>query len=114
MSEEVKNAGLIVSRAMVTSFVINGLMGLIMLMTLMFCMPNVLSALQDFTTYPFLYVLRSSMFTEAVNGITLIVLLLITAGSIDGTASASRQAWALARDRSLPFSQWIAHVGQYS
>ncbi len=113
MSEEVKDAGLVVPRAMVTSFVINGSMGLIMMVTLMFCMPNVLSALEDSTTYPFLYVLRSSMSTGAVNGITLVVLLLITAGSIDGMASASRQAWALARDRGLPFSQWIAHVGQY-
>jgi amino acid transporter len=110
MSEEVKDAALIVPRAMVTSFVVNGTMGLIMLVSFLFCIPSVSDALADPTYYPFLYVLRTSMSNGAVNGITVIVLILCLAAVTDGMASASRQAFAFARDDGMPFSRWIAHV----
>ncbi len=112
MSEEVKNAGLIVPRAMVTSYLVNGSMGLIMLVTFLFCVPSVSEA----TTYPypFLYVLQSSMSLGLVNGITILLLILGMVSNIDASASASRQAFALARDRGLPFSRWISTVISYS
>lgn len=110
MSEEVKDAGLIVPRAMITSFVISGLTGFITLVSFLFCIPNVLDALNDSTGYPFLYVLRLSMPNKAANGITVILLLLLLAAVIDSNTSASRQIFAFARDRGLPFSQWISHV----
>lgn len=113
MSEEVKDAGVVVPRAIVTSFFVNGFMGLIVLISFLFCIPDVVEALGDPTGYPFLYVLRTSMSTGAVNGITVVVLLLILASNIDFNASASRQAFALARDNGLPFSKWISYVSRY-
>jgi amino acid transporter len=114
MSEEVQDASFAVPHAMITSFVINGLMGLIILITFLFCIPNVSDAVNDSTGYPFLYVLRSSMSNGAVIGITMVLLLLILAASIDSVASASRQTFAFARDHGLPFSRWISNVSSYS
>ncbi len=114
MSEEVKDAGLIVPRAMVTSFAVNGFMGLVMLITFLFCISSVSDALDHVSGYSFLYVLESSMSLGAVNGITVILLILILACNIDADASASRQVFALARDQGLPFSGWISRVSESS
>lgn len=110
MSEEVKDASLTVPRAMMTSFLVSSITGLVSLTSFLFCIPNVVDALNDSTGYPFLYVLRSSMPYEAVNGITVILLLLVFAAVVDSEASASRQIFAFARDRGLPFSRWISRV----
>lgn len=110
MSEEVKDAGLVVPRAIICSYVVNGLMGLILLITYLFCIPSIDDALSDATGYPFLYVFRSSMSTGAVNALTTLVLVLVASSNIDFCTSASRQAYAFARDKGLPFSSWISWV----
>lgn len=110
MSEEVKDAGIVVPRAIICSYVVNGLMGLILLISYLFCIPSIDDALGDATGYPFLYVFRSSMSTGAVNALTTVVLLLVISSNIDFGTSASRQAYAFARDNGLPFSSWISSV----
>jgi amino acid transporter len=110
ISEEVRDAGLVIPRAMVISFFVNGFLGVIALVTFLFCIPSVYDALNDSTGYPILYVLRSSMSNETVTGLMAILLILMTASNIDFAASASRQIFALARDKGLPSSTWIAHV----
>lgn len=102
MSEEIEDASVVVPRAMVTSFFANGFMGLVVLMSFLFCIPNVEDALNDPTGYSFLFVLRSSMSNGAINGITMIVLLLMLASNVNFFASTSRQAFALACDNGLP------------
>lgn len=114
MSEEVKDAGIVVPRAMVTSFFVNGFMGLVALIAFLFAIPSVYDALNDPTGYPFLYVLRSHMSDRATTGITVVILLLVLASNTDFNASASRQAFALARDNGFPFSKWISRVSQYA
>ena len=110
MSEEVEEASLTVPRAMMTSFIVSSLTGLVSLVSFLFCIPGVSDALNDSTGYPFLYVLHLSMPDEAVNGITVVMLLLVLAAVINSDASASRQIFAFARDRGLPFSGWISRV----
>ena len=110
MSEEVEEASLTVPRAMMTSFIVSSLTGLVSLVSFLFCIPSVSDALNDSTGYPFLYVLHLSMPDEAVNGITVVMLLLVLAAVINSDASASRQIFAFARDRGLPFSGWISRV----
>lgn len=114
MSEEVQDAGLVIPRAMTMSYVMGGVTGLISLTTFLFCISNVSDALNDSTGFPFLYVLRSSMSDGAATAITVIMLFLGFMGLIDGSASASRQIWAFARDRGVPFFRWISHVSQQS
>lgn len=110
MSEEVKDAGIVVPRAIICSYVVNGFMGLILLITYLFCIPSIDDALVDASGYPFLYVFRSSMSTGAVNALTALVLVLVISSNIDFGTSASRQAYAFARDHGLPFSSWISWV----
>lgn len=113
MSEEVKEAGITVPRAMVGSYALNGLMGLVFLVTYLFCIPSVNDALNDPSGYPFLYVFQQAMPAGGVNALTALVLVLLVAGNISVNASTSRQTFAFARDNGLPFAKWISHVGLY-
>lgn len=54
MSEEIKDAGVVVPRAMVWSYVINGGLGFIFLVTYLFMITDVEAALEDW--YPHIWV----------------------------------------------------------
>lgn len=110
MSEEVKNAGIVVPRSMMWSYIINGSLGFIMLVTLLFSIPDVEAAIDDPTGYPFLWVFQQTMPTRGTNVLTTVILLLVIAGNISVNASTSRQTYAFARDRGLVFNDWIARV----
>lgn len=110
MSEEVKDAGVTVPRAIVWSYVSNGLMGILLLITYLSCIPSVDDALDDPSGYPFLYVFQQSMSNAATNALTTLLLVLVVASNIGFNTSTSRQTFAFARDNGLPFSKWISHV----
>ena len=110
MSEEVKDAGVTVPRAIVWSYISNGLMGILLLITYLSCIPSVDDAVNDPSGYPFLYVFQQSMSTGAVNALTTLLLVLVVASNIGFNTSTSRQTFAFARDNGLPFSKWISHV----
>jgi choline transport protein len=110
MAEEVKDAGLNVPKAMVWSFVLNGVLGLFFIITYLFCLPSVEDALNDPTTFPFLYVFRQAVSIGGVNALTAVILILAIASNIAFNASTSRQTFAFARDNGLPFPKWVAHV----
>jgi choline transport protein len=52
MAEEVKGAGLNVPNAMVWSYVLNGILAMIILVTYLFALPSVDDALADPTYFP--------------------------------------------------------------
>ena len=110
MSEEVQDASRSVHIAIVSSYVLNGIMGFILLISYLFAIPSVSDALEDPSTYPFIYVFRNAIPIAGVNGLTGIVLILVVASNISFNAATSRQTWSFARDRGLPFSDWIGHV----
>ncbi|MCJ1463740.1 hypothetical protein MMC07_002349 [Pseudocyphellaria aurata] len=110
ISEEIQNAGLTVARTMVWSYVLNGTLGLVLLITFLFCITSVDDALNDPSEYPFLYVFRNAVSQPGLNALSVLLLILVFAGTVSFNISTSRQTWAFARDRGLPFSAWIAHV----
>lgn len=110
MAEEVADAGLNVPNAMVWSYVLNGILAMILLVTYLFALPNVDDALNDPTYFPFIYVFRLALPTSGVNALTIMIFLLVVAANIDYNASTSRQTWSFARDKGFPFHAWIAHV----
>ena len=110
MSEEIKDAAIIVPQAMVLSYVANGFIGLILLITYIFCIPSVDDALSDPTDYPFIYVFRQAVSTAGVNTLVAIVIILLVVSNISFNLTTSRQAWSFARDGGLPFSSWISYV----
>jgi choline transport protein len=109
LSEEVKDAGLTVPRSMWWSFVLNAAMGLLFIITFLFAMPNVSDAL-NYPGFAFFYVLTKAMPTSGVNALAIIGIFLLVGGNININASTSRQTFAFARDKGLPFSSWISKV----
>lgn len=110
MSEEVRDAGRYVPIAMVWSYTSNGLIALILLVTYLFSIDSVTSALADPSGYPFLYVFQTALPTSGVNALTILILILVITSNIDYNASTSRQTFAFARDHGLPFPRWIGAV----
>lgn len=110
MSEEVSNASRNVPLAISWGYFTNGIMAIILLIAYLFSIPSVDDAITDPTGFPFLYVFRNAVSTPGVNGLTAIILIPVIFSNIFFNASTSRQTFAFARDRGLPFARWIAHV----
>lgn len=112
MSEEIKDAGITVPRAMMGSYAINGIIGLIFLVTYMFMITDVEAALGDPTGYPHMWVLTQALSPGGAVAVNSIVIVLLFAGTLSLNVSTSRQTWAFARDKGLPFSGWIGRVNK--
>lgn len=113
MSEEIKDAGRVVPRAMVWSYALNGALGLIFLITYLFCIIDIEGAIDDANNgsgYPYMFVFTNAFSMPAFNTLSAIVIILIYAGTLSYNLSTSRQTWAFARDHGLPFGDWIAKV----
>jgi amino acid transporter len=110
MSEEIKDAGRTVPRAMVGSYLLNAGLGLVFLISFLFTITDIDDALNDTTGYPFMWVFSQTVALGGINGLSSIVILLIFAGTMFYNLSTSRQTWAIARDGGLPFYKWIAHI----
>lgn len=92
------------------AYVSNGVLGLILIITYNFALTDVDAALNDPTYYPFIWVFRQAVSTGGVNALTILILILVIASNISFNASTSRQTFAFARDKGLPFSSWIGAV----
>ena len=111
MAEEVKDAGTIVPRSMLWSFVLNVPFTFGMVISYLYCMPSVEDAVSDPTGFPFVYVFRNATGSVGgTTGMTVVILFLITMITISAFASTSRQTFAFARDNGLPFSSWLGQV----
>ncbi|KAI9039205.1 putative GABA permease [Aspergillus affinis] len=110
MSEEVRDAGRYVPIAIAWGYFSNGIMALVLIITLLFAMPSVQAALDDPTGFPFIYVFAQAVPQAGVNGLTAIILIPVIFSNILFNASTARQTYAFARDKGLPFSNWICTV----
>ena len=100
-------------RAMIWSYFLNGALGLVFLITYMFSVVDLSGAIDDANNgsgYPYMYVFTQAFSMPAFNVLSAIVVILIYAGTLSYNVSTSRQTWSFARDRGLPFSDWIAKV----
>lgn len=116
MSEETRDAGLTVPKAMMWSFGINALLGLVFLITLLFAITDINAAIEDPSGYPFIWVLKQALpeSSAGIDAITAIMIILSFASNISFNASTSRQMFAFARDGGLPLSGWIAKASHFS
>ncbi|KAF2686929.1 amino acid permease-like protein [Lentithecium fluviatile CBS 122367] len=111
MSEELKDASAVLPKAMIWATFFNGILGIAMMITFVFCGGALDSVLDSPTGVPVLqavYNASGSVAGTVVMGIFLVILTFFAAVSV--CASASRQIWAFARDKGLPFSAWIEYV----
>ncbi|KAK1515847.1 uncharacterized protein CCOS01_13045 [Colletotrichum costaricense] len=111
LSEEMENAQVGVPRAMVGCVIINGALGFTFLITLLFCMGDIESALNSTTGFPIIqifYNITGSL--AAANALTAAVTIMAIVSTIPLITSAARVMWAFARDQGLPFSRVVSKV----
>ncbi|KAK5193573.1 polyamine transporter tpo5 [Exophiala xenobiotica] len=108
ISEEVSDAGLTVPRVMWWSFVLNVLLGILMLITMLFCIGTLDDAVHAEVPYLQLFVNTGS--NAVAFALTIILLVLIFSGNITALATTSREVFAFSRDRGFPFSKWLSKM----
>lgn len=114
LSEEVQLAGKAVPRAMMWSFFLNSLAAFFVLIAYLFALKDLDAALSLDTNpsgFPFLYVFRLC----SPNGtivLTVLIMLVMFAGSTGSITSTSRQTFAFARDNGLFFNKWLSQASQ--
>ena len=112
MSEEVKDAAKSVPKAMMAIYLVNFCLIFPAILTVVYHIPDVPTALTDPTLYPTIYVLRQSMSSAWMTVILVIIVLLLICSNIAYLAAVTRDLFAFARDQGFPFSNWIATVDQ--
>lgn len=111
MSEEVHNASTVIPWAMISSIVLNGVLGFALLIALLFCLGDIDAALTSATGFPFIEIFRGATNSNAAaTGMTLVILFILLAAAIGIMATASRLLWSFARDNGVPGSAYISRV----
>ncbi|KAK0620409.1 amino acid permease [Immersiella caudata] len=111
MAEEIKDASVVLPRAIMTAATVNGSMGFIMVLTFCFTLGNAFDVIFSPTGYPFIQAFFNVTKSNAGTSImTAIIIVNITSACISTVATVSRQTWSFARDGGLPFSSFIATV----
>ena len=111
MSEEIRDAGVVVPRSMWLAYLVNIPLAMIVLATYVFCIGDLETTLSAPTGFPIVSVFEQSTGSAArATGLTIIMLVLIIIISMSAMASTVRQTFAFARDNGMVFSPWIAKV----
>ncbi|KAK4447119.1 putative amino-acid permease [Podospora aff. communis PSN243] len=111
MAEELRDASKSLPRAMIATTLINGSLGFVMIVTFCMVLGDLDSVLHTPTTQPFIQVFYNSV--QSYGGVTVmtcIMVIMSACGVVNNIATSSRQLWAFARDRGVPFSGWLARV----
>lgn len=111
LAEEVRNASTVVPWAMISTIMLNGALGFATCITFSFTLGNLQTDLMSATDFDFIQVFFGATNSRAGSSVmTAILIALITCASFGFLATASRQTWAFARDKGLPFSGFLSHV----
>jgi choline transport protein len=111
MAEEVKNASTIVPWCMITTILLNGMLGFAIVITFCFCLGDLPTDMASPTGYDFIQVFYGATNSIAATSVmTAILIILVICATFGFLASASRQTWAFARDRGLPMSSFLSYV----
>ena len=111
LAEEVRNASTVVPWAMISTILLNGALGLAISIAFSFTLGDLETDLMSATGYDFIQVFFGATNSRAGSSVmTAILIVLVTCASFGFLASASRQTWAFARDKGLPFSGFLSHV----
>ena len=114
MSEEIKDASIVLPRAIIWAASLNGTLGFIMVITFCFTLGNLEDILSTPTGYPFIQVFYNATHSNAGTSVmTAILIVNITSACISTVATTSRQTWSFARDKGLPFSSFVSYVSYF-
>ncbi|KAK3323115.1 GABA permease [Cercophora scortea] len=111
MAEELRNASKSLPRAMLAGMLVNGAMGLVMIITFCMLLGDVEQVLATPTGQPFIQVFYNAVQNKAAaTAMTSLMIIITACGVINNIATSSRQLWAFARDKGVPFSPWFSAV----
>lgn len=111
LSEEIRDASLVLPQAMMATTFLNGLLGFIMLITFCFCLGDINTILANPQVQPYVLVFQSVTKSNAGTAILSTILIVLTfCGCVSNMATASRQLFAFARDNGVPFSSFLSRV----
>ncbi|KAI3324961.1 amino acid transporter-like protein [Xylariaceae sp. AK1471] len=103
MSEEIRNAAVVVPRSLLMGLAINGSLGFAMVVATLYCLQNINEAIAENPQYPFIAILHKAFNSTAGAAVAAAVIIVLGASATAGAlASTSRVYWAFARDRGLP------------
>ena len=116
MSEELRDASYTLPRAMLWTAASNSVLGLIMIITLCFCLGDVQTIINTPTGYPFIQVFYNATGSNvATSVLTSITIVMSIFGCVNNVATSSRQLFAFARDHGVPFGNFLAYASpQYT
>jgi len=111
MSEEVRNAPIVIPRILVQTIAINGGLAFAFVLVLLFCIGDIEKAMSTTTGYPIIQIFyQATGSVKAATAMMASITIIGMASSLGVVASVSRLTWAFARDGGLPFSKFFAHV----
>lgn len=100
---------------MVSTAIINGTLGFVMLIVYLFTMGDTASVMEASSGFSFLHAyLNATGSVGATTGLACIILVMEICSAISILATCSRQTFAFARDNALPFSSFFANVNPTS
>lgn len=113
LAEEVHNAPTVVPWAMIGTILINGPLGWAICIAFSYCiLPTIDAAIESPTYYDFIEVFYAAVGKAGTAGMTAVLIILMWCATFGFLATASRQTFAFARDRGLPFSSYFAKVNR--
>ncbi|ORY17270.1 GABA permease [Clohesyomyces aquaticus] len=111
MAEEIKSASKVLPRTMMTTILVNGIMGFVTIVTFCYTMGDIDAAIASPTGYPIIQVFYGATGSVAsATALSSFLVILNVAMLMTNTAGSSRQLFAFARDRGLPLSPLISRV----
>ncbi|KAM3420290.1 hypothetical protein BST61_g3575 [Cercospora zeina] len=111
MAEEVRDASRTIPLAMVSTLILNGITGLVMVITFAYCIGPIEAALQPQYNFAFIGTFYNATQSHAgATAMTCIITTLTLCSAISNVATASRQMFAFARDHGLPFASILSYV----
>ncbi|KAJ5815789.1 hypothetical protein N7447_008022 [Penicillium robsamsonii] len=111
LSEEMPKPSRNVPLAMLGSVIINGVIGLVYAIVLLFSLGDIESLLQSKTGFPFMQLFLNITGSPAgASVLALCITLIAMAANAACVTSTSRTAWAFARDNGLPWSVFFSEV----
>lgn len=113
MAEEVKNATKVVPRAIQISVLLNGTLGLAMLIAYLFCLGDLNDVVESSGIYGYAYIYVFLKSTGSAAGAATMVMIMWILGVcclVGLMAATSRQLWSFARDNAVPFSAQVTKV----
>lgn len=85
-----------------------------MIVTLAFCIGDIDHVLESQTGFAFIQVfLNLTGSVRAATGMTVVIMVMQFCAAISNVATTSRQVYAFARDKGLPFSNFLSKVGLF-